>query len=180
MPEKREMERRDKVLEEEDSKGLSLLLPPFSSPLVSELSSLFSFISPSNSYIVYPRNPDFVDWSLHFPAFFSSPSSSPPPLSSSFQEREKDSQSLRHSQERHDGRRSSPLYLNTDQYPVSYPRRQPSYLNGSSAGGGASSLHRVEFVDVGCGYGGLLGKKDSNTSLLPRSFSLFLSFSPPL
>ncbi|KFG59497.1 tRNA -methyltransferase family protein, partial [Toxoplasma gondii RUB] len=24
----------------------------------------------ADSYIVYPRSPDFVDWSRHFPAFF--------------------------------------------------------------------------------------------------------------
>ncbi|CBZ49598.1 putative tRNA(guanine-N(7)-)-methyltransferase [Neospora caninum Liverpool] len=76
----------------------------------------------ADSYIVYPRSPDFVDWSFHFPAFFPSEA---------------------------DACASRDLTLNTEQYPVSYPSRQPPHLNGTVG-------PRVEFLDVGCGFGGLL------------------------
>ncbi|PFH32414.1 tRNA -methyltransferase family protein [Besnoitia besnoiti] len=73
----------------------------------------------ADSYIVYPRSPDFVDWSMHFPAFFPE---APGPRD---------------------------LALNTEQYPIRYPSLQPPHLNGSVG-------RRVEFLDVGCGFGGLL------------------------
>ncbi|KFH03289.1 tRNA -methyltransferase family protein [Toxoplasma gondii VAND] len=76
----------------------------------------------ADSYIVYPRSPDFVDWSRHFPAFFPGEADTPA---------------------------SVELALNTEQYPVSYPSRQPPHLNGTVGS-------RVEFLDVGCGFGGLL------------------------
>lgn len=71
----------------------------------------------SDSYLVYPPSPDFVDWSVHFPALF--------------------------------GRSDSPpLALNTIDWPVRYPDRVDDKLNGRAG-------PRVDFVDVGCGYGGL-------------------------
>eukprot|EP00386_Alphamonas_edax_P009683 GDKI01031750.1.p1 GENE.GDKI01031750.1~~GDKI01031750.1.p1 ORF type:complete len:277 (-),score=79.59 GDKI01031750.1:133-963(-) len=68
--------------------------------------------------IEYPLNPDYVDWSVHYPRFFN---------------------------KEDDGA----LQLNTIEYPIKYPTKQDNTVNGRDSA-------KVEVLDVGCGFGGLL------------------------
>eukprot|EP00922_Rhytidocystis_sp_ex-Travisia-forbesii_P073020 GHVS01108838.1.p1 GENE.GHVS01108838.1~~GHVS01108838.1.p1 ORF type:complete len:356 (+),score=61.35 GHVS01108838.1:69-1136(+) len=100
----------------------------------------------SDSYIVYPCSPDYVNWSIHFPAHFNRRPSTTTTTPSTFSICATCNLPLQSVAKDDDG---AQLYVNTVSYPVSYPERQPDCLNGSSA-------RRVEVLDVGCGFGGLL------------------------
>eukprot|EP00400_MALV-I_sp_L67-5_P001183 gene1183-970_t len=78
----------------------------------------------ADSFIIYPRTPDHVDWSVHFPHFVA-PLSGVDPL-------------------------DVPLQNNTATHPLSYTDEPVSdQVNGKSS-------RSVDFLDVGCGFGGLL------------------------
>jgi tRNA (guanine-N7-)-methyltransferase len=74
----------------------------------------------SDTPFPYPLNPDYANWSLHYPLFFEG-----------------------------NAEDNKKIYTNTDDYPLSYPSKVDDKFNGKLGA-------RVEFADVGCGFGGLL------------------------
>lgn len=81
----------------------------------------------------YPMSPDYVDWSVHFPEVFTAAREAA--VASGYQTTACDLSVLR---------------LNTSECPIDYSAAPvPSMLNGREG-------PQVRFLDVGCGYGGLL------------------------
>eukprot|EP00933_Yihiella_yeosuensis_P013473 TRINITY_DN12471_c3_g3_i1.p1 TRINITY_DN12471_c3_g3~~TRINITY_DN12471_c3_g3_i1.p1 ORF type:complete len:310 (-),score=39.08 TRINITY_DN12471_c3_g3_i1:91-1020(-) len=81
----------------------------------------------------YPVSPDHVDWTAHFPSFFPAGATAKSSAGASDPDPEE------------------VLRLNTADCPTSYPAEPVSAERNGRVG-----EHKVRFLDVGCGFGGLL------------------------
>lgn len=103
----------------------------------------------SDSYIKYPRNYTYVDWSLHFPLYFEKNQIKDEYITN--KENSKDEHIVTDDMKNNveNDNMNNVLYLNTNKYPVNYKMRNifnESYENNKN----------VTILDIGCGYGGLL------------------------
>ena len=80
----------------------------------------------SDTPFPFPLNPDYVDWTYHFPDVFAQKYEVP---------------DIEH--------KRSELFLNTRNNAIKYSEIVSPEFNGSKD-------IKVDFVDIGCGYGGLL------------------------
>ncbi|CRG96322.1 methyltransferase, putative [Plasmodium gallinaceum] len=117
----------------------------------------------SDSYIKYPLNYNYVDWKLHYPYYFKN--------ENIIENKEKKNENaLKDIEYNNDNDNSkdqtdrniinketnkeindlmgdvNKLYLNTNKHPITYDKIICSKSNN----------HEVKFLDIGCGYGGLL------------------------
>ncbi|KYN98911.1 putative methyltransferase [Plasmodium gaboni] len=110
----------------------------------------------SDSYIKYPRNYEYVDWSLHFPFYFDKNKNEDEYITN--KENSKDEHMITDNinNDKSDNINNDKsdninnvLYLNTNKYPVNYKIKNKFnqfYENNKD----------VTILDIGCGYGGLL------------------------
>lgn len=87
----------------------------------------------SDTAFPFPLNPDYVDWSKMYPYYFKSSKNN------------KDDSDEFPNQKKLDA-----LYLNTKEYPLDFSEK------ASPDKSGRSGPFKVNFIDIGCGYGGLL------------------------
>ncbi|CRH00143.1 methyltransferase, putative [Plasmodium relictum] len=114
----------------------------------------------SDSYIKYPLNCNYVDWNLHYPYYFKNENI----IENKEKKEEKELKDIEYNSSNNDNNKDkicnkitnkdirdqmdhvNKLYLNTNKYPITYDKIICS----------KSSNHEIKFLDVGCGYGGLL------------------------
>ncbi|CXI42818.1 methyltransferase, putative [Plasmodium berghei] len=96
----------------------------------------------SDSYIKYPLNDKYVDWGIHYPLYFRDLGN----VGKNEEEQVSKVEKNDNIQSSENNTDADKLFLNTNKYPICYENKIQIKPNN----------FEVNFLDIGCGYGGLL------------------------